>query len=159
VRLKEFGEMLDATIDSVRRVCRVLRPVILDELGLAAALEWQVSEFRARTGIPCAVQRPETLEVEPVRATALFRVVQELLTNIARHAHPRSVQVELRREEANMHLRVQDDGCGLPEDVWTRRDRFGLLGVRERILAIQGMIEFSVPAGGGTRVDVWVPCA
>lgn len=157
-RLNRFSEMLDATIDSVRRVCRVLRPAMLDELGLPAAIEWQVNDFRARTGIHCVYVRPEILEIEPARATALFRVVQELLTNVARHARPKSARVELRREDGSVHVVVQDDGRGLPVDLWTHHDRFGLLGVQERILSIQGMIEFSSPAGGGTRVDVWVPC-
>lgn len=158
-RLRELNDGLDAMIGSVRKVCQDLRPAILDELGLAVAMEWQANEFSTRTGLPCRFHRTGEILMEPARATAIFRILQELLTNVARHAHPASVAVEVKQENRLLELVVADDGCGLPPDVWTRRGGgFGLVGIRERVLAAGGTVDFDSAPGQGTRVTVRVPC-
>jgi signal transduction histidine kinase len=94
---------------SVRKICTELRPGILDDLGLAAALEWQGKEFASRTGIPCDVSVPSSeIELDSDRATALFRIFQEALTNIARHAKARTVRASLSRQQGDVVLRVQE---------------------------------------------------
>jgi two-component system sensor histidine kinase UhpB len=158
-RLRGLSDLIDKTIGSVRQVCWELHPAVLDELGLAAAIEWLANEFETRTGLPCELSRPDTIEIESALATAIFRILQELFTNIARHADAQSVRVEFRRLPETWELTVVDDGRGLPPDALTRADRFGLVGVRERVIAAGGQIEFEAPAGGGTRVAISLPAA
>ena len=159
VRLESLDRTLTETLASVRRVCRELRPALLDELGLAVALEWQCTEFSNRTGVKCDVVRPDAVEIDPARATALFRILQELLTNIARHAGAKAVRVEVKPEPEWLEMSVRDDGCGLPADAWTRRDRFGLMGIRERSTAAGGTAVFHSRPGEGTTVTVRIPLA
>ena len=143
----------------MRKVCRDLRPVVLDELGLAAAIDWLGNEFEGRAGIPCAIVRPESIDLDPAQATAVFRILQELLTNVARHAGAQRVRVEMRPVDLGWELEVADDGRGLPPDALSRRDRFGLMGLRERVLAAGGRVDFQRPVEGGTQVLVHLPLA
>jgi two-component system sensor histidine kinase UhpB len=156
-RVRSVSEMIEKTIGSVRNVCRDLRPAVLDELGIGPALDWLASETEARSGIVCRVERPEAVELEPARALALFRIMQDLLTNVARHSGAKNARVILQRAAGACDLEVCDDGRGLPPDALTRRDRFGLVGLRERVLAAGGRVDFSRPSGGGTCVKVRFP--
>jgi signal transduction histidine kinase len=156
-RLRAMTETIDETVRSVRKVCRDLRPGVLDELGFAAAIEWQAGEFQTRTGIHCRLSMSEPLEVRADHATALFRILQELLTNVTRHAKAAGVRIEVRQGAGEITMEVADDGCGMPEDALTRRDRFGLMGLRERVLAAGGNVEFLSAPGQGTRVFVRFP--
>lgn len=155
--VREILSSIDATIRSVRKLCLDLRPAVLDQLGLTAAVEWLVAEFQTRTGIACELQQPESVSIHETCAITIFRIFQELLTNVARHAKATRVSIELRQKEDKVVLDVQDNGRGLPNDALTRHDRFGLLGIRERALAIGGVVEFHSTQNVGTRVVVCVP--
>lgn len=159
-RLDDMKGLVDTTIQTVRRIATDLRPGILDDLGLAAALEWQAREFAQRTGIVCRfVDESGDVDLERGRATALFRIFQEMLTNVARHAEARHVDIALRRDGDHLMLVVADDGRGItPREVSSRRS-LGLLGMRERVLPWGGWFEIAGTPGQGTRASVRMPLA
>lgn len=148
---------IDATIESVRNLAADLRPAVLD-LGLVAAIEWQVRQFSQRTGIACTLKvNDEEICLDNECATAVFRIVQESLTNIARHADASKVRLSLHKGGGRLHIRVQDDGIGLPEKALDKPRSFGLRGMRERVLLLDGEMEFSSRPGEGARLDVAIP--
>ena len=150
--------MLDQTLDTTRRISATLRPAILDDLGLAAALRWQAAEFTQRTGVACETQLPEAdPPLAPATALALFRILQEALTNVARHAGAKSVRMGLTLEGASAILTVADDGRGIAPEVLSRQTSLGLMGMRERALAFGGTLELTAEVGRGTTVVVRVP--
>jgi PAS domain S-box-containing protein len=157
-RAQEITALVDATVKTVRRIATDLRPGILDDFGLAAAIEWQLQEFEQRAGIECVfLGEAEDLALAPEAATALFRVLQETLTNVARHAEARNVEVRLEPTPAGLVLEVQDDGRGIaPHEVEGSRS-LGLLGMRERVRLLAGRLEIEGQPGRGTRVRVTVP--
>jgi PAS domain S-box-containing protein len=155
-RLKTILATSDQTIQNIRKLCLELRPAMLDQLGLSAAVEWQVAEFQTRTGIVCDLVRPENLAMSEAGAVTIFRILQELLTNITRHAQATRASVQLRQDGARAVLEVSDNGRGAPADALARTDRFGLLGVRERAMAVGGVVDFQ-SSSSGTRVAVAVP--
>lgn len=157
-KVRAMGELLADMVLSVRRIAAELRPGILDDLGLAAAVEWQAKEFAQRTGIRMEVQAalPEAEVPRPI-ATALFRVLQESLTNVARHAAATQVWVNLRRQQGHLVLEVQDDGCGFRAAELAKPGAFGVLGMRERILPLRGACDIRSEPGQGTTVWVSVP--
>jgi hypothetical protein len=131
--------LVDETIRSVRRISTELRPGILDHLGLVAAVEWAAEEFQERTGIQCQVSLPETNPaIDAERATALFRIFQETLTNIARHAGATQVRIVLSLESGHFALEVRDNGRGIGEDQLSGSGSLGILGMRERALLLGG---------------------
>lgn len=148
---------------AARRLAQDMRPSILDQLGLNAAVEWQAQELQRRTGILCHVQA-ETPDVRDStgRDTTAFRVLQELLTNVVRHAEASRVDIRLVEDKGALLLEVHDDGCGFTEsqvdcDPATPHSTLGLLGVRERVDALGGNIEIETSQGHGTRVRVTLP--
>jgi PAS domain S-box-containing protein len=157
-QLEKMREMIDHTIMVVRHVASNLRPAALD-LGLVAALEWLTEDFSLRWEMPCELQvRGEGFALDEAVATALFRVVQESLTNVARHAQAGRVAVRLARDERDLVLEVEDDGQGFDPRALRSRKRkgFGLLGMEERMLKIGGTLE--VQSGPwGTRVRLQLP--
>ena len=157
-RIHAALQLVDETADATRRIAADLRPRLLDDLGLEAAVLWQLREFAGRTGIATTLT-PDSLipEIDPERATTVFRILQELLTNVARHARARSVTVRLSHRENTLTLAVTDDGRGISEDQ-ARGDRtFGLTGIRERAMMWGGAAEFQGHAGVGTTVEVNLP--
>jgi len=149
---------IDRIINSVRRIASGLRPEVLDEIGLAAAYEWQAREFQRRTGIRCHVQIPaQFTDPDKERSTALFRIFQELLTNVARHANATRVNVALSEGEAALALCVEDNGRGIRETEAQSPRSLGFLGLRERVLAFGGTIDVKGDEGKGTRVCVSIP--
>ncbi|HYO83917.1 MAG TPA: MCP four helix bundle domain-containing protein [Bryobacteraceae bacterium] len=148
--------MLEQTIEAIRGLAMGLRPSMLDDLGLAAAIEWQAREFSKQFDIPVSVHVDPALAdwPEPQR-TALYRITQEALTNCARHANAKSVLVELLRDGDQVRLKVSDDGVGLAPG--QRRRGFGLIGMEERVREIGGKLTMESAAGGGTSVRVEVP--
>jgi signal transduction histidine kinase len=150
--------LVDDTIQAVRRIATELRPGILDDLGLVATVEWAGEEFQARTGTTCRLDLPlDDIVVDQERATAIFRILQETLTNVARHAEARKVEVRLAREDSGLTLEVRDDGRGIPEDRLSRNQSLGILGMRERALLIGGDLTITGAPGRGTTVRVTIP--
>lgn len=148
--------LIDRTIESVRRIAAELRPPLLDDPGLASAIEWQAQEFESRTGLRTRVIRPacEPAIPEPV-STALFRIFQELLTNVARHAGASSLEVRLSASAGWVELEVQDNGRGFSPG--QKRWALGLLGIQERVLLLDGSVCIEANPGRGTTVKVRIP--
>ena len=151
--------VVEQSIISLRRISEDLRPAMLDSLGLAAAVEHHVTQFAQRNGLPCRLQmNREEFELDGNLATAVFRIVQEALTNVARHAEASEVLIRIAQEEtptAGISLTVEDDGRGF--DIASRTSRFGLLGMRERITMLGGTLDIDSQTGRGTRITAWLP--
>jgi signal transduction histidine kinase len=158
-RLKESIQLINDGVKAVRAICSGLRPGVLDDLGLAAAVEWQASEFAARNEVRCQVSVPPVdLHLDGDRATAAFRIFQECLTNVIRHAQAKSVSVSLCQEEDSIVLIVEDDGIGFREsDLSNSLGSLGLLGMRERAQFCGGNVQISSSPGHGTTVTIRVP--
>ena len=150
---------IDSTIQMVKRLITKLRPEILDLLGIGEAIEWQTEEFQQRTGVEteCIINAPG-LSLDPERSIALFRIFQEALTNVTRHAEASRVVVNLRRNDDKLELEVIDDGKGLDESSLSNLTSYGLTGMRERVLTLGGKISIEGPTGQGTRIWVRIPC-
>jgi signal transduction histidine kinase len=157
-RIAALSEVLDETSAIVRRIASELRPSVLDELGLSAAVEWQVLDFGRRTGLATTLSMDEAADaLENAAATALFRILQEALTNVAKHAAARRVHVRLLRKNGDVCLEVRDDGRGLrPGDI-ADPSRLGLLGMKERADAFGGSIQVTALPDAGTTVCVRLP--
>jgi signal transduction histidine kinase len=150
--------LIDETIHTVRRVATELRPGLLDDLGLAAAIEWQAQEFAARTDIGCELQlEGEGTSLDRDLTTAVFRIFQETLTNIARHAEATEVRVTLADGPGELTLTVQDNGKGITESQVSDSKSLGLIGMRERARAWGGDITFEGVPNRGTTVTVRIP--
>ncbi|MBR9978188.1 MAG: HAMP domain-containing protein [Bacteroidetes bacterium] len=149
---------IDTTIQSVKRIISSLRPGLLDDLGLVAAIEWQAEEFQRRTGIFCALHiDPPDISLDADRSTAVFRIFQETLTNVARHAAATRVTIKLLAGNRGISLHVHDDGRGISADSIRDPRSFGLLGIRERAHYWNGTVTFEGVPGRGTNVDVTIP--
>ena len=148
---------LDTTIQAVRAIINDLRPAVLD-FGLHAALEWQAREFERRTGICCELQVDhDEFDMDDKAVTALFRIVQESLTNIMRHAQASHVQIGMQHGDGRLTVTIADDGVGLAPDSRQKPNAFGLVGIEERILALGGTFATSGNAQRGTTVTVAMP--
>ena len=146
--------LVDRTIDAVHRISLDLRPALLD-LGLVAALEWQVKEFDKQTGIHTSFSANQRdIGLDNDQATALFRIAQEALTNIAKHAHASKVTVKLARLRHHVSLKIADNGRGIRQADRTKADSFGLRGMAERARALGGTLTLSHANGGGTVVSI-----
>ena len=150
--------MVDETITSVRRIATELRPSVLDHLGLVAAIEWQASEFERRTGIAVTLDLPsDTLSIDDARITTVFRILEETLTNVARHARATRVGIVLRSGRRGLLLEIRDNGRGITPEELTSVRSLGLVGLRERALACSGELRIEGSPGGGTTVTLHVP--
>jgi PAS domain S-box-containing protein len=158
-RLKESIQSIDCGVKAVRAICSGLRPGVLDDLGLAAAIEWQASEFASRNDVLCQVSVPPVdLHLDGDRATATFRIFQECLTNVIRHAQATQVRVALSQEGERIVLVVADDGIGFREsDLSNTLGSLGLLGMKERAQSCGGDVLIYSSPGSGTTVTVRVP--
>ena len=151
--------LIDSAIQTVRKIASGLRPEILDEMGLVAAIDWQAKDFQKRTGIRTRVELPpEGIKLDLERSTTTFRIFQEILTNVARHAHATRVEVKFDITDAHMTLEVADNGVGIPEAKLNGKS-LGLLGIQERALHLNGDVAISGTSGQGTRVTVNIPLA
>jgi hypothetical protein len=155
-RLEAMTASIAAALQTVRKVACELRPPMLDQFGLATAIHWQAEQFQARYRVPCEVVADLGPEA-PSRmvATALFRIFQELLTNVARHARAARVRVRLGHDAGHFTLVVQDDGCGMTDQGETKS--LGILGMRERTWLLGGSLVFRAAPGGGTVAEVRIP--
>ena len=159
-KTKSMYELIDTAIQTVKRISAELRPGILDDLGLAAALEWQASEFEKLTEIKCAFSsNPKDVVLDPDRSTAIFRIFQEALTNVVRHANASKVKTSLREEAGRIVLRVRDNGKGIDKKQISDPKAFGLIGMRERARFWGGEIEIRGTRSRGTSIVVSIPVA
>lgn len=149
--------VIDQAIDLVKNISYDLRPVALDELGLKEAVEWEAEQFGRKTGIRCRVRSEGEVELEREQATAVFRILQEALTNVARHAEARTVEIELRAVDGTFRLRVADDGKGIAERKANDPRSLGILGMRERATFLGGEVQVFRNNGSGTVVNLSVP--
>lgn len=157
-RAEAMSSLIDGTMESVRQIVSRLRADMVEQLGLPAAIAWQADEFQRRSGIRCHVALPsEPLQLDRARSTALFRIFQELLTNVARHANATRVDVSLRPEGGRMVLAVEDNGRGIDGEAATSPKSLGLMGVRERVLPFGGRVDVDGAKGRGTLVRVTLP--
>ena len=152
-------EQVDTTIAAVQGLVAELRPGVLDDLGLVAAIEWQCRDFERRSGIRCLVDSSEEdIPLDSAKATAAFRICQEALTNVVRHARAKEIRVHLDTLDRELLLEIHDDGQGiLPEKV-TDAGSLGLLGMRERAAAVGGALQIVGLRGQGTTVTLRLPC-
>jgi len=158
-KTRTLSSQIDSMIQMVRRIATELRPGVLDYLGLGAALEWQANEFQARTGIKCDVKgQVRELHLGQDLSTTLFRIFQETLTNIIRHAGATQVTVNLKEALGRIIMEVKDDGKGISEAEISNPRSMGLLGMRERAALLRGDLRIGpLPAGKGTQVTVSIP--
>lgn len=157
-KVKTMVHHIDETIQTVRRIATELRPGILDSLGLAAALEWQANEFQSRAGIPCHVAATvDDSQLPQELATVFFRIYQEALTNIIRHANATRVDVRLAEQDGVLVLTVRDNGRGISEEEIANTRSIGLVGMRERAMLIGGDITLEGAPGKGTTMTLRVP--
>ena len=158
-KLGEMVEMLDRTVAATRRMAADLRPMMLDDLGLVPAIEWLAGNFMQRYGVPCTLSVHEELafELPEPYATAVFRIIQESLNNIAKHAAASRVSIMLDTTVDRVRLRVQDDGCGFLSDGARKPESLGLIGLRERAQLLGGSVSISSARGKGTTVEVHIP--
>ena len=157
-RIDSMTTLIEATISSVRRIASELRPGVLDDLGLVAAIEWQIEQFQSRSGLKCHwTNNASDVELSRERATAVFRILQEILTNVLRHARARNLYVKLSRNKNCFELEVKDDGQGITESQRMNSRSLGLLGMKERALLVGGEVRITGKEGVGTTVLVRVP--
>ncbi|MBS0354915.1 MAG: PAS domain S-box protein [Proteobacteria bacterium] len=158
-KLAGMTQLIDSTVDWVRRMSSELRPVMLDDLGLRDAVEWFLEGFGHRHGIDCSFDAAaaEDLQTDKPRATAAFRIIQECLTNIARHAAASRVLVSLERDTDAIEITVSDNGRGFDPATSGTRSSFGLLGIRERAEALGGSCTIRSAPGQGTTISVCIP--
>ncbi|MCI0744985.1 MAG: response regulator [Verrucomicrobia subdivision 3 bacterium] len=157
-KTKTMSSHIDSTIQTVRRISTELRPGILDDLGLLAAIEWHAQEFQKRTRIKCEIvsELKETILDEDLN-TAFFRIFQESLTNVARHANASRVDVRLWEEQDNLYMEIKDDGRGISEGELSNTRSIGLLGMRERAALLKGEVTITGAPDHGTTVRVRIP--
>jgi PAS domain S-box-containing protein len=157
-KLGEMSSITDELIDCVRRISADLRPGVLDDLGLGAAIEWQAQQFERRTGTTCVVHSTiGDLRVERDLGTAVFRIFQEALTNVARHAQASHVDVRLEQKDAHLVLSVHDDGRGISPEALASSGSLGLLGVRERARRLSGTVDIRAGEGSGSTLLLDLP--
>jgi len=158
-KARAMSELISTTIQSVQRISAELRPGLLDDLGLVAALEWQSHEFQQRTDIDCRLDLVDEagLELAPDLKTALFRIFQEMLTNVARHAQATAVTISLVRPDHQLRLIVKDNGKGITPAQISDPKSLGLIGIRERLHPWHGELQIESSPGAGTTVSVTVP--
>lgn len=157
-RTDSMAALVDMTMSTLKKIYMDLRPGMLDHLGLADAMGWQAEEFEKRTGIECKVTfSPEEFDVHPDLSTALFRIFQETLTNVSRHAEATSVNISLKTRNGGIELIVKDNGKGITEDQLSKPDSYGLIGISERAYHWGGNVHILGKKDQGTTVKVSIP--
>ncbi len=155
-RIRSMSNIIDTTVQAVREIATELRPRMLDDLGLEPAIEWQARDFQERTGIQCEFVS-ENINLDQERSTAMFRIFQETMTNVARHAKATRINVRLKQDTDKVILEVEDNGRGITEKEIYNSRSLGLLGMRERALLFGGDMDIRGGQGMGTTVTVYVP--
>lgn len=156
-KVRAMQGLLDTTVAATRRISADLRPLMLDDLGLVPAAEWLAQNFTQRSGIPCELSIDPGLELEDPHATALFRILQESLTNVAKHAQATRVEALLEQDGDQLVLTVHDNGRGFLTSNPRKPNSYGLMGLRERAYLLGGKVEVESAPGKGTRIHVRIP--
>jgi signal transduction histidine kinase len=157
-KLQALTGLIEVSIQSVRQISADLRPAMLDHLGLKEAIQWEATKFEARTGIRCRLSwEVNHAPSDRTRQLALFRILQEALTNVARHAHAGAVRIGLRERGRTLTLTVRDNGRGITKEEMTRVESIGLLGMNERARLLGGRVAIAGAPGRGTSVTVRIP--
>ncbi len=154
-------DRLNSTILSIKRICTELRPSLLDDFGLVAAMEWKANEFQELTGIKCTViEEPPDIELDKERKIVLYRIFQEALTNVLKHSNATVVEARLMLDDDNqVTLEIADNGKGIKDEQLSKPQSFGLIGMRERVRPWGGRVEIAAAEGRGTSVKVLIPLA
>ncbi|MBN1396641.1 MAG: sensor histidine kinase [Bacteroidetes bacterium] len=157
-RINYLKDRVDETIHAVKNIITKLRPGLLDDLGLSAAIEWQAKDFQQHTGIVCDVHcEPEEILINSEISTAVFRIFQETLTNITRHSKATRVKADLTKTENMLTLQVVDNGRGITREEINDSKSFGLIGIRERAQYWHGTVQIAGETGSGTKIIVQFP--
>ena len=157
-KVRDMADHVDMVISTVQKIATELRPVVLDSVGLCAAIEWQVEDFERRTNISCHVSvLTEETAINDEQATATFRILQESLTNVIRHAGANQLRVSLIQEDEELVLQIHDNGCGIAQEKLDDLHSIGLMGMRERALALGGKVQITGTPGSGTTVTAHIP--
>lgn len=150
--------LIDQSISMIQRITSDLRPRILDDFGLVAAMEWHIKDFQKRAGIECTLKvGTGTYKMEKNRTAAVFRIFQEALTNVARHAQASRVLVSLRKSGGSLLMRVADNGIGIEDAQVTAASSYGIMGIRERAQSLGGQAAISGRKGRGTTLNLEIP--
>jgi signal transduction histidine kinase len=151
-------ELINKTMKTVQRISAELRPGMLDDLGLSAAIDWQLREFQHKTGIKCRFKmEPDEISLDSERSTALFRILQEALANTYRHAKASAVEVHLHLKDDFLTMMIKDNGRGITDEQRTASRSFGLIGMRERAFMLGGEVRIKGIQGEGTTILVRMP--
>jgi signal transduction histidine kinase len=157
-RLQPLIQSVNNAVSETRRIASNLRPAMLDDLGLHAAIEWLAHDFTKRFGIPVDLAcMPGDQDLNDIAITTIYRIVQEALTNMSRHAHAQSGRIELFQQNEHMVIRVEDDGQGLSPSDTEKAGSFGLAGIRERARILGGISHMTNRPEGGCRLEVRLP--
>jgi len=157
-KMKSMSELIDETIQTVQKISAELRPRLLDDLGLVPAIEWYAEDFKERTKIDCQADLDlDGIELDPDCSTAIFRIFQEAMTNIARHAEATKVNIRLKGVNGKLEIQISDNGKGIKEDDIYSPNSLGLIGVRERIRPFNGELKLYTTKNGGTTLSVSLP--
>jgi signal transduction histidine kinase len=156
-KTESMCKLIDTTVQTVRKIATGLRPEMLDDMGIIAAVGWQAKEFQKRTGIRCRAKLPPEVKLDIDVSTTMFRIFQEILTNVARHSRATRVDMELTIAEDHVALDVVDNGVGIADSDLNGKKSLGLLGMHERALLFGGEVKITGTPGHGTRVSVSIP--
>jgi PAS domain S-box-containing protein len=157
-KTKSMSELIDTSIQAVRRISSNLRPSILDDLGIVSAIEWHAEEFQSRMGIKCSVDcSVDDILLDKEHSTVIFRIFQETLTNIARHARATAIEASLEQEDSRVILEIKDNGKGITKKEASSPTSFGIIGMKERVHFLGGKINIEGIEGKGTTVTVSIP--
>jgi len=157
-KTKSMLELIDETIRTVQKISAELRPRLLDDLGLVPAIEWYIKDFQERTKIECKSDLDfNCIKLDPDCSTAIFRIFQEALTNIARHAEATEVNISLKRINSKLEIQISDNGKGIKEDDIYSPNSLGLIGMKERIRPFNGELKLYNPENGGTTLSISLP--
>lgn len=157
-RTKSMAKLVDTTLETIRKISTEMRPWILDDLGLIAAMEWQIEDIEKKTGMRCQfIARPDDMTLDPGLSTTVFRILQETLTNIVRHAKADEIKIRLEKSEDRLALEVSDNGKGITPGQIANSKSLGLLGIRERALLWGGTVEINGTPNKGTTVLIEIP--
>jgi signal transduction histidine kinase len=156
-KIESMIDPVSNTIKDVQRISSDLRPGILDDLGLVSAIEWYCDEFEKRTGIKCILELDNSDFSDSRINLTFFRVLQETLTNVIRHARASSVNIKLHQSDKGTTLTIQDNGIGIPKEKIESHKSLGLINMRERVRQFNGKIDFSSKKGDGTKLTIFIP--